>query len=49
MAMSNLSTVDYESLGFSKLFLDYVAGKPDVWFARRVDIALHWHEHHLPT
>ncbi len=26
-------------------FLDYVAGHDDVWVARRVDIARHWHEH----
>jgi urate oxidase len=25
-------------------FLDYVAGHDDVWVARRVDIARHWHE-----
>ncbi|HSM41624.1 MAG TPA: allantoinase PuuE [Afifellaceae bacterium] len=25
-------------------FLDYVAGHDDVWIARRVDIARHWHE-----
>ena len=24
-------------------FLDYVQGKPDVWLARRIDIARHWH------
>lgn len=27
-------------------FLDYARGHKDVWFARRVDIARHWHEHH---
>lgn len=25
-------------------FLDYVQSKPDVWVARRIDIAEHWHE-----
>lgn len=29
-------------------FLDYIKSKPDVWIARRVDIAKHWHEHHPP-
>jgi urate oxidase len=27
-------------------FLDYVQGFKDVWVARRIDIARHWHEHH---
>ncbi|QGZ41339.1 putative urate catabolism protein [Pseudoduganella flava] len=27
-------------------FLDYVQGHPDVWIARRIDIAEHWHKHH---
>jgi allantoinase len=27
-------------------FLDYVATHEDVWFARRIDIAKHWREHH---
>jgi putative urate catabolism protein len=27
-------------------FLDYVGEHPDVWIARRVDIARHWIEHH---
>ncbi len=27
-------------------FLDYVRGFDDVWFARRIDIARHWIEHH---
>ncbi|WEF30895.1 allantoinase PuuE [Pseudoduganella chitinolytica] len=27
-------------------FLDYVQGHPDVWIARRIDIAEHWHTHH---
>lgn len=26
-------------------FLDYVKSKPDVWVARRIDIARHWREH----
>lgn len=29
-------------------FLDYVQAKPDIWVSRRVDIARHWWEHHLP-
>jgi len=29
-------------------FLDYALAKPGVWFARRIDIARHWHEHHAP-
>ena len=29
-------------------FLDYAAARPGVWFARRIDIARHWHEHHAP-
>ena len=29
-----------------KRFLDYAASKPDVWFARRIDIARHWAETH---
>lgn len=31
-------------------FLDHVASKPDVWIARRVDIARHWRRHfpHAP-
>ncbi|WP_417816124.1 allantoinase PuuE [Thalassospira alkalitolerans] len=29
-----------------KRFVDYVCGHDDVWFARRVDIARHWREHH---
>jgi OHCU decarboxylase len=29
-------------------FLDYVAGRDRVWFARRVDIARHWIRHHPP-
>ena len=27
-------------------FLKYVSTKPDVWVARRSDIANHWHQHH---
>lgn len=27
-------------------FFDYVCAKQDVWFARRIDIARHWHKHH---
>ena len=27
-------------------FLEYARGHTDVWFARRVDIARHWREHH---
>ncbi len=27
-------------------FLDYAKGHENVWFARRVDIARHWHERH---
>lgn len=27
-------------------FLKYVSTKPDVWVARRMDIANHWHQHH---
>ena len=30
-------------------FLKYVAGKSDVWVCRRVDIANHWYQHHLPV
>ncbi len=29
-------------------FLDYAQSKPGVWFARRLDIARHWHAHHAP-
>ena len=29
-------------------FLDYARGHPDVWVCRRVDIARHWHAHHVP-
>ena len=29
-------------------FLDYVAAKDRVWLPRRIDIAWHWHAHHLP-
>ncbi len=27
-------------------FIEYALGKGDVWFARRIDIATWWHEHH---
>jgi peptidoglycan/xylan/chitin deacetylase (PgdA/CDA1 family) len=27
-------------------FLEYVKGHEQVWFARRVEIARHWHEKH---
>ncbi|MGO4716984.1 allantoinase PuuE [Bradyrhizobium sp. 2TAF24] len=30
-------------------FLDYVASHPQVWFARRIDIARHWLRHHPPA
>jgi putative urate catabolism protein len=30
-------------------FLDYVARHDKVWICRRVDIARHWHQHHLPV
>ena len=30
-------------------FLDHVAAHDDVWVARRIDIAEHWHSHHPPT
>ncbi|GGL99285.1 allantoinase PuuE [Pseudomonas asuensis] len=29
-----------------KRFIEYAQGHPNVWFARRVDIARHWYEHH---
>jgi OHCU decarboxylase len=29
-------------------FLAYAKSHADVWLARRIDIARHWHEHHLP-
>ncbi len=32
-----------------KRFLEYVAGKKDVWVCRRIDIARHWHKHHRAT
>ncbi len=31
-----------------KRFLDYAHSKPDVWFARRIDIAEHWTATHPP-
>jgi OHCU decarboxylase len=30
-------------------FMEYAAGHDGVWFPRRIDIARHWVEHHLPT
>ncbi|MEO0547541.1 MAG: allantoinase PuuE [Pseudomonadota bacterium] len=30
-------------------FIDYAQSFGDVWFARRIDIARHWQEHHLPV
>ncbi len=32
-----------------KHFLEYAAAQEGVWFARRIDIARHWHEHHPPS
>ena len=29
-----------------KAFIDYVKSHDDIWFARRADIAQHWHEHY---
>ncbi len=29
-------------------FIDYARSHADVWFARRIDIARHWHTHHAP-
>jgi hypothetical protein len=29
-------------------FLDYVAGHPDIWICRRLDIARHWIAQHPP-
>ncbi|MEM9784165.1 MAG: 2-oxo-4-hydroxy-4-carboxy-5-ureidoimidazoline decarboxylase, partial [Pseudomonadota bacterium] len=29
-------------------FLDHAQGHEGVWFARRIDIAEHWHRHHPP-
>jgi OHCU decarboxylase len=31
-----------------KRFIDYAQSHDDVWFARRIDIAHHWKEHHPP-
>jgi len=31
-----------------KRFIDYVSSHDDVWMARRIDIAKHWHETHPP-
>lgn len=30
-------------------FMEYAQSKADVWFARRIDIARHWHENHPPV
>ncbi|WP_095590822.1 allantoinase PuuE [Actibacterium ureilyticum] len=30
-------------------FLDYVRAHSNVWVARRIDIARHWHKHHPPN
>lgn len=30
-------------------FVEYAQSHADVWFARRIDIADHWHANHLPT
>lgn len=32
-----------------KRFIDYAKSKPDVWFARRIDIAEHWIKHFPPA
>lgn len=32
-----------------KRFLDHAVAQPGVWFARRIDIARHWAEHHPPV
>ena len=29
-----------------KRFMEYAQGHKDVWFAKRIEIAQHWHEHH---
>jgi urate oxidase len=31
-----------------KRFMEYAQGHADVWFARRIDIADHWHKYHPP-
>ncbi|SNZ06683.1 allantoinase PuuE [Cohaesibacter gelatinilyticus] len=31
-----------------KRFIDYAQSHDDVWFARRIDVAHHWKEHHSP-
>ena len=31
-----------------KKFMEYAASHQDVWFARRIDIAKHWHKNHPP-
>ena len=30
-------------------FLDHALARPGVWFARRIDVARHWHQHHAPS
>jgi len=30
-------------------FLDHISAHPDVWVARRIDIARHWHDNHPPA
>ena len=30
-------------------FLDHVLAHDDVWVARRIDVAWHWHAHHRPA
>lgn len=32
-----------------KRFIDYAKGHDRVWFARRIEIAEHWHAHHPPA
>jgi peptidoglycan/xylan/chitin deacetylase (PgdA/CDA1 family) len=32
-----------------KRFLDYVQQHDQVWYARRIDIANHWHQNHKPA
>ncbi|MDB5554832.1 MAG: putative chitooligosaccharide deacetylase protein [Rhizobium sp.] len=30
-------------------FIEYVLKHDDVWVPRRIDIARHWHKHHIPS
>ena len=30
-------------------FIDYAKSQPDIWIARRDEIAKHWYEHHYPS